>query len=219
MDIAKIGEFIKSQRKALNMTQKELAEKIGCTDKAISRWETGKGLPDMSFIIPLSKELNVSINELLTGEKFVTEFESPEETEKVTEIIKKNDKTLVSVIEENQKVIKRHTKISLGLFVLLCLQMLIFTVVPEFIPGTQEPILVVIYLSATVSAIVGFLKSKLKWLFPVVIVLIYLLIYLIEYTGEAFEAFATSIYFAAGSLIIIAFCSLVSYLYRKIKKR
>ena len=59
MDVVKIGTFIKTQRTELNVTQKELAEKIGCTDKAISRWETGKGLPDMSFIIPLSKELNV----------------------------------------------------------------------------------------------------------------------------------------------------------------
>lgn len=219
MDVVKIGAFIKTQRTQLNMTQKDLAEKIGCTDKAISRWETGKGLPDMSFIIPLSKELNVSINELLMGEKLICETATPETTEMVTEIIKKNDETLVSVIEENQKTIKRHTKVSLILFVLLCLQMLIFYVVPEFIPGTQEPILAVMFLSAAISVIVGFLKSKIKWLFPLVIVLIYLLIYLFEYTGEAFQGFAMSIYFAAGSIIIIAIISLLVYLYQKFKHR
>lgn len=219
MDVVKIGTFIKTQRTELNMTQKDLAEKIGCTDKAISRWETGKGLPDMSFIIPLSKELNVSINEILTGEKLINDAVTPEETEMVAEIIKKNDETLVSVIEENQKTIKRHTKVSLILFVLLCLQMLIFYVVPEFIPGTQEPILVVMFLSAAISVIVGFLKSKIKWLFPLVIVLIYLLIYLFEYTGEAFQGFAISIYFAAGSLIVIAIVSLLVYLYKRFKSR
>lgn len=196
-----------------------MLKKIGCTDKAISRWETGKGLQDMSFIIPLSKELNVSINELLMGEKLICETATPETTEMVTEIIKKNDETLVSVIEENQKTIKRHTKVSLILFVLLCLQMLIFYVVPEFIPGTQEPILAVMFLSAVISVIVGFLKSKIKWLFPLVIVLIYLLIYLFEYTGEAFQGFAMSIYFAAGSIIIIAIISLLVYLYQKFKHR
>ena len=120
MDVVKIGAFIKTQRTELNMTQKELAEKIGCTDKAISRWETGKGLPDMSFIIPLSKELNVSINELLTGEKIINETVTLEGKEIVAEIIKKNDETLIDVIEESQKTIKRHSRISLNGFRQVC---------------------------------------------------------------------------------------------------
>lgn len=219
MDIAKIGTFIKTQRTALNITQKELAEKIGCTNKAISRWETGKGLPDMSFLIPLSEELNVSVNELLAGEKIIPEMQETVEIKTVNEIVKKNDETLVEVIEKSQKTIKRHTKISLALFVLLCLQLLIFFVVPEFILGTQEPILVVMFLSATVSVIVGFLKTKLKWLFPIVIVLIYFIIYLFEYTGEAFQGFAMSIYFATGSLIIIAVCTLVDFLIKKLRSK
>lgn len=219
MDVVKIGAFIKTQRTQLNMTQKDLAEKIGCTDKAISRWETGKGLPDMSFIIPLSKELNVSINELLMGEKLITNAVTPEETEMVTEIVKRNDKTLADLIEESQKIIKRHTKVSLIFFVLLCLQLLIFSVVPEIIPGQEEPIFAVMFLSATISIIVGFLKTKLKWLFPIIIVLIYLIIYFIKYTGEAFDDFAMSVYFAVGSLIIIAISSSLAYLYQKFKHR
>ena len=109
MDIIKIGTFIKEQRIKLNMTQKELADKIGCTDKAISRWETGKGLPDMSFLIPLSKELKVSVNELLAGEIIIPEEQEHIEIEKVNEIIHKNDENIISVIEENQKKVKRHT--------------------------------------------------------------------------------------------------------------
>ena len=173
----------------------------------------------MSFIIPLSKELNVSINELLMGEKLVTNAVTPEETEMVTEIVKQNDKTLAEVIEESQKTIKQHAKVSLMLFLLLCFQLLIFSVVPEFISGHEVPIVVIMYLSATNSVVVGFLKTKLKWLFPFIIVLIYLIIYLIEYTGEAFDDFAMSIYFAVSSLVIIVISSLLAYLYQKFKHR
>ena len=96
---------------------------------------------------------------------------------------------------------------------------MIFSVVPEIIPGQQEPIFAVMFLSATISIIVGFLKTKLKWLFPIIIVLIYLIIYFIKYTGEAFDDFAMSVYFAVGSLIIIAISSSLAYLYQKFKHR
>ncbi len=219
MDVMKIGTFIKSQRTEMNLTQKELAEKIGCTDKAVSRWETGKGLPDMSFIIPLSKELNISINELLMGEKLITEAETPKEAEKVSEIIKKNDETLVGVIEETQKTIKHHSRISLGLLVLLVLQMVIFFVIPNFIPNSLAPFEIMLVLSAIVSVFVGLVKNKFKWLFPVAISLIFFLINLFHRTEEGFLGFVLSLYFAAGSAIIIAVSSLIAFIYRKVKNR
>ena len=219
MDVVKIGAFIKTQRTEMNMTQKELAEKIGCTDKAISRWETGKGLPDMSFIIPLSKELNVSINELLMGEKIINETVTLEGKEMVAEIIKKNDETLVDVIEESQKTIKRHSRISLGLLVLLCLQMIIFFVIPNFVPNSLAPFEMMLALSAVVSVFVGLIKNKFKWLFPLVISLVFFLINLFYRTDEGFLGFVISLYFAVGSAIIIAISSLGAYLYRKFNKR
>lgn len=219
MDVIKIGTFIKSQRTELNMTQKDLAGKIGCTDKAISRWETGKGLPDMSFIIPLSKELNVSINELLIGEKIVTETSDFEASENVTEIIKKNDEVLTEVIEESQRTIKRHSKISLGLLILLCLQMIIFFVIPNFVPDSFAPFEMMLTLSAIISVFVGLSKNKLKWLFPLAISLVFFLINLLYRTEEGFLGFVVSFYFAAGSAIIIAISSLLAYLYQKFKRR
>ena len=219
MDVMKIGAFIKSQRIEMNLTQKELAEKIGCTDKAVSRWETGKGLPDMSFIIPLSKELNVSINELLMGEKLITEAETPEEAEKVTEIIRKNDETLADVIEETQKKIKRQSKISVGLIVLLILQLIIFFVIPNFIPNSLAPFEIMLVLSAIVSVFAGLIKNKFKWLFPLAISLLFFLINLFYRTEEGFLGFVVSLYFAAGSAIIIAVSSLIAFIYRKIKNR
>lgn len=67
MNYEKIGEFIKTKRKEMNLTQKELAERINVTDKAISKWERGQGCPDVSLLEVLSKELNISILELLKG--------------------------------------------------------------------------------------------------------------------------------------------------------
>lgn len=68
MNAEKTGSFIAELRKQKNMTQKELAKKIGVTDKAISRWETGRGYPDIEFLSDLSNALSVSVNELLNGE-------------------------------------------------------------------------------------------------------------------------------------------------------
>ena len=71
MDAEKIGAFIKVLRKEKNLTQKELAGILNCTDKAVSRWETGRGVPEVSFLLPLSDALGVSVNELLMGEKMI----------------------------------------------------------------------------------------------------------------------------------------------------
>ena len=69
MDQIKIGKFIAENRKNKNLTQAQLAEKLNITDRAISKWENGRGLPDLSLIKPLCDELNISINELLSGER------------------------------------------------------------------------------------------------------------------------------------------------------
>ena len=73
MDNQKTGAFIAAKRKEQNITQKELAERIGVTNKAVSRWETGKGFPDVSVLKPLSEALNVTITELINGESSVPE--------------------------------------------------------------------------------------------------------------------------------------------------
>lgn len=72
MDCKKVGAFIAEQRKLKNMTQKELAEQLYVTDKAVSKWERGICFPDISSIIPLSEILNISPSELLNGEKNLT---------------------------------------------------------------------------------------------------------------------------------------------------
>lgn len=69
MNQEKIGKFIAECRKGKNLTQEQLAEKLGVSDKSISRWENAKTMPDISLFEPLCKELGISFNELLTGEK------------------------------------------------------------------------------------------------------------------------------------------------------
>lgn len=91
MDLNKISNLIKNKRKEKGLTQEELAQRLNVTEKAISRWETGRGTPDISLLIPLSKELNVDVSELLNGEE------------------KKNIKNNIEVIleyEENSRKIK-----------------------------------------------------------------------------------------------------------------
>ncbi len=69
MDQTKTGRFIKEQRKQTGFTQRELAEALNISEKTISKWETGNDMPEVSLMLPLCKKLNITVNELLSGEK------------------------------------------------------------------------------------------------------------------------------------------------------
>ena len=69
MDQIKIGEFIAECRKKQNLTQGQLAEKLGITDRAVSKWENGRAMPDSSLMLDLCSILKISVNELLSGEE------------------------------------------------------------------------------------------------------------------------------------------------------
>ena len=73
MDQLKIGKFIASCRKEQGMAQAILAEKLGISDRAVSKWETGKSLPDSGIMLELCDLLNINVNELLSGEKIMAE--------------------------------------------------------------------------------------------------------------------------------------------------
>ncbi len=82
MDQIKIGNFIAQCRKEKNLTQRQLADILGISDKAVSKWETGKGIPDAGCMVPLCEALGISVNELLTGER-IPEEEYQERAEEV----------------------------------------------------------------------------------------------------------------------------------------
>ena len=69
MDQVKIGQYIKAIRKEKNLTQREVAEKLNISEKTVSKWETGNGLPEVGLMLPLCELLEISVNELLSGER------------------------------------------------------------------------------------------------------------------------------------------------------
>ena len=77
MNNVKVGQFISEKRKALGMTQQDLAEKLQITNKAVSKWETGDGMPDIQLLKPLSEELGVTVDEILNGEETEKEEQKP----------------------------------------------------------------------------------------------------------------------------------------------
>ena len=90
MDLNKISNFIKLKRKELGITQEELANKLFITEKAISRWETGRGTPDISLLIPLAKELKIDVSELLNGEEKRNNKNDVEQIIEYNELTKNN---------------------------------------------------------------------------------------------------------------------------------
>ena len=71
MDQAKIGKFIADCRKEQGLTQAQLAEKIGVSDRAVSKWETGRSMPDSSIMLEVCDAIGINVNELLNGERIV----------------------------------------------------------------------------------------------------------------------------------------------------
>ena len=92
MDQIKIGRFIAACRKRANLTQLQLADKLGITDKAVSKWERGITMPDTSIMLELCDILGISVNELLSGEKINMENSS-----------QKNEQLLLDMAKELEK--------------------------------------------------------------------------------------------------------------------
>ena len=92
MDQLKIGKFIAKCRKGVNLTQAQLAEKLGITDKAVSKWERGIAMPDSSIMLELCGILGISVNELLSGEKINMENNDQKSERLLLEMAKELEK-------------------------------------------------------------------------------------------------------------------------------
>ena len=99
MDVKKIGRFIAENRKAKGMKQKELAEILGVSDKTVSRWENGNYMPDLSMLQPLSECLDITLNELLSGEKIER-----------NEIAEKAEDSIANTLEYSQQRIQKSKR-------------------------------------------------------------------------------------------------------------
>lgn len=101
MEQVKIGKFIAECRKEKGFTQAQLAEKLSITDKAISKWETGKGMPDASIMLELCKELGINVNELLSGERLNGENYQEKASENIVSMVK--------VVDQNRRTKNKIT--------------------------------------------------------------------------------------------------------------
>ena len=117
MEQEKIGKFIQTLRKDKNLTQAELAEKLNITDRAVSKWERGKSMPDSSLMLDLCKILGISVNELLMGEKI-----------KDDEIKRVSDMNLVKSLTIVEKSKKKMKNIVISFLILGVISLLSFCI-------------------------------------------------------------------------------------------
>ena len=106
MEKEKIGKYIREKRTRLGMTQQQLADRIQVTEKAVSRWETGRGAPDISLLEPLAVELQVSIAELLNGEDRRAAEEDKNREEAGNSVLEQTEQavgTVIAYVQENRK--------------------------------------------------------------------------------------------------------------------
>ena len=124
MNYDKIGSFIQQKRKDKGLTQKQLAEKLGVTDRAISKWERGQGCPDVSILEILSKELGCSILELLKGREIENEVIPVTEADDYV-----RDSMNISKQITKENVISIINKIIVGAVVFIFVLLLYFNIV------------------------------------------------------------------------------------------
>lgn len=93
MDQIKIGKFIADCRKAQNLTQMQLAEKLNVTDRAVSKWETGKSMPDSAIMLDLCGILKITVNDLLSGEKIMMDNYNKQLEENLLAMVKEKEES------------------------------------------------------------------------------------------------------------------------------
>ena len=151
MDLSKIGKFIQQQRKAKNLTQVELAQKINVSEKTISKWECGNGFPDTSLMLPLCEVLEISANELLCGKLIKTEKEYKQSAEQ----------NLISLKAQQEKNTKHLLTVEYLIIWLSMVILLACTIIPAYI---EMPLIWKIFI-----IVFGFLNMIVSIAFSIVI--------------------------------------------------
>lgn len=123
MDAAKTGAFIAGLRGELGLTQKQLADRIGVTDKAVSKWERGRGFPDVAILEILAKELGVSVTELMSGKRSTPET-----------VQAQSDSALI----ETLLYVRRMSRKTLGVLLLIVGACMLFS--PMILAGNSAPV-------------------------------------------------------------------------------
>ena len=135
MDQIKIGKFIAECRKKQNLTQAQLAEKLDITDRAISKWETGKAMPDSDIMLDLCDILGIKVNELLCGEMIEIEHKDEQLNELIFQMAKNEERYHKRLLHS------AYVIIATSLTALICLMSLISLLIPEC--GFQDFLIIV----------------------------------------------------------------------------
>ena len=143
MDQAKIGKFIAERRKKVNLTQMQLAEKLGITDRAVSKWETGKAMPDSSLMLDLCDTLKITVNDLLCGEVVTMDNYN-----------KELESNLLEMINQKQQADKRLLTAELVMGI-LCLVPLLAAVLLAALMPLEEKTKTIIVLTSLVPLLVA----------------------------------------------------------------
>ena len=123
MDQVKIGKFIAACRKKANLTQVQLAEKLNISDRAVSKWETGKAMPDCSIMLELCEILKISVNDLLCGEVIAVENHNRE-----------MEKQLLEIIREKQDADKRLLRLEIVMGIIAVLPFIAAVIIASLVP-------------------------------------------------------------------------------------
>ncbi|MBQ7384446.1 MAG: helix-turn-helix transcriptional regulator [Clostridia bacterium] len=143
MDQIKIGRFIAECRKKLNLTQMQLAERLNVTDRAVSKWETGKSMPDSSIMLDLCNILQISVNDLLNGEMVTVDNYS-----------EKLEKSLIEMVKQKEEFDKRLLSLEIVIGVFAIIILLGSSMVAAFVP-MYDWLRVLIVISGFVICMVG----------------------------------------------------------------
>lgn len=144
MDQLKIGKFIAECRKKANLTQMQLAEKLNITDRAVSKWETGKSMPDSSIMLELCGVLGISVNDLLCGEVVAMENYNKELENNLLEMVKQKE-------ESDSRLFMFEWVIG----ILSCIVLFVPIFVGALLPMEDWQRIVIVF-SGFIPAIVGF---------------------------------------------------------------
>lgn len=142
MDQIRTGKFIASLRKEKELTQMMLADRLGISDKTVSKWERGAGLPDVSLMLPLCEALEISVNELLAGERMTD-----------ADYKKKAEVTIMNLVQENRENRKRlFQSVVCGVITIIAVCALIIIASYIEMPTAIRIVLIVI---AVITAVAG----------------------------------------------------------------
>jgi transcriptional regulator with XRE-family HTH domain len=145
MDLEKIGKFIAERRKAQGLTQLELAERIHVTDRAVSKWECGRSMPDSSIMLELCEVLEIGVNELLTGEVL-----------EMKDYNKQAELNLVSMTKQKEESDKRLLKAEVFIGIMAVVVLLVgLGLGIYFIQGLEKPIAGIISIVAGMVALLA----------------------------------------------------------------